>query len=162
MLSEFAAACRSTAVAITEGLIAPLSIGDPNQSEIYVYNGIFFSKAEDTKDSFKLCVGDDAYRKCTGRELQNQRLIRALEVEGVGLILCAIIDYKGERIIGQSIIPGIFAQVGSLCRPDSYRGLTSHSLCDLTGRERGPSDVRYPGQGEGAHGKYLDLILCVR
>lgn len=111
VLSEFAAACRSTAVAITEGLIAPLTMGDPNQSEIYVYNGIFFSKAEDTKDSFKLCVGDDAYRKCTARELQNQRLIRALEVEGVGLILSAIIDYKGERIIGQSIIPGIFAQV---------------------------------------------------
>jgi hypothetical protein len=41
-------------VAISEGLIAPLSVGDPSQSEIYVYNGIFFSKAEDTKDSFKV------------------------------------------------------------------------------------------------------------
>jgi hypothetical protein len=54
VLSEFAAACRATAVAISEGLIAPLSVGDPSQSEIYVYNGIFFSKAEDTKDSFKV------------------------------------------------------------------------------------------------------------
>lgn len=33
------------------------------------------------------------------------------EIEGVGLILCATVDYKGQRIIGQSIIPGIFAQV---------------------------------------------------
>ena len=41
-------------MAITEGLIAPLSFGDPSQSEIYVYNGIFFSKAEDSKDSFKV------------------------------------------------------------------------------------------------------------
>jgi hypothetical protein len=56
-------------------------------------------------------VGDEAYRKCTGRELQNQRLIRSLEIEGVGLILSSIIDYKGQRIIGQSVIPGIFAQV---------------------------------------------------
>lgn len=54
MITEFAAACRTTAVAISEGLIAPLSMGDPSQSEIYVYNGIFFSKAEDSKDSFKV------------------------------------------------------------------------------------------------------------
>lgn len=54
VLSEFAAACRTTAVAISEGLIAPLSMGEPAQSDIYMYNGIFFSKAEDTKDSFKV------------------------------------------------------------------------------------------------------------
>lgn len=54
VLSEFAAACRATAIAITDGLIAPLSFGDPSASDIYVYNGIFFSKAEDSKDSFKV------------------------------------------------------------------------------------------------------------
>jgi hypothetical protein len=43
--------------------------------------------------------------------VQNQRTIRALDIDGVGLILSAIIDYKGQRIIGQSILPGIFAQV---------------------------------------------------
>lgn len=58
VLSEFASACRATSMAITEGLIAPLSFGDPSQSEIYVYNGIFFSKAEDSKDSFKVLFGD--------------------------------------------------------------------------------------------------------
>jgi hypothetical protein len=45
-------------VAISEGLIAPLSVGDPSQSEIYVYNGIFFSQAQATKDSFNV-------RRCT-------------------------------------------------------------------------------------------------
>ncbi len=25
-------------------------------------------------------------------------------------MLCTVVDYKGERIIGQSIIPGIFTQ----------------------------------------------------
>ena len=32
------------------------------------------------------------------------------------MILCAIIDYKGQRIIGQSIIPGIFAQGENVAR----------------------------------------------
>ncbi len=59
VLSEFASACRATSMAITEGLIAPLSFGDPSQSEIYVYNGIFFSKAEDSKDSFKVLFNDN-------------------------------------------------------------------------------------------------------
>jgi hypothetical protein len=54
VMAEFATACRATAVAISEGLIAPLALGDPAHSDIYVYNGIFFSKAEDSKDSFKV------------------------------------------------------------------------------------------------------------
>lgn len=37
--------------------------------------------------------------------------MRSLEIEGVGLVLTCIVDYKGLRIIGQSVIPGIFAQV---------------------------------------------------
>lgn len=31
-------------------------------------------------------------------------------IEGLGTVLCAVVDYKGQRIIGQSIIPGIFTQ----------------------------------------------------
>lgn len=82
-------------------------------------------------------MGDEAYRKCTARELQNQRLIRSLEVEGVGLILTAIIDYKGQRIIGQSILPGIFAQVRALspahrCSP----GIAYYSISPLYIRTR--------------------------
>jgi protein TIF31 len=59
----------------------------------------------------QICNGDEAYKKSVSRDVQNQRTIRALDIDGVGLILSAIIDYKGQRIIGQSILPGIFAQV---------------------------------------------------
>ncbi len=31
-------------------------------------------------------------------------------IEGLGTVLCTIVDYKGARLIGQSIIPGIFTQ----------------------------------------------------
>lgn len=31
-------------------------------------------------------------------------------IEGVSTVLCTIVDYKGQRYIGQSIIPGIFTQ----------------------------------------------------
>ncbi len=54
ILTEFTEACKLAAVAISDGHIAPITYADPSQSEIYVYNGIFFSKAEDNKDSFKV------------------------------------------------------------------------------------------------------------
>jgi hypothetical protein len=43
--------------------------------------------------------------------MANQKIIRALEIEGLGTVLCAMVDYKGIRYVGQSIIPGIFNQV---------------------------------------------------
>jgi protein TIF31 len=78
IISEFTEACKAAAVAISEGHITPISYTDPVQSDIYVYNGIFFSKAEDTKDAFRICNGDEAFRKATGRDLQNQKRIQAL------------------------------------------------------------------------------------
>jgi protein TIF31 len=95
---------------ISEGLIAPLTYSEPDQSNIYVYNGIFISRAEDTKDVFKLCEGEEAARKATSRDMNSQKLVKALEVEGLGTVLCTIIDYKGVRYVAQSIIPGIFQQ----------------------------------------------------
>lgn len=110
IMHEFTEACKIAAVAISDGQISPITYTDPVQSAIYVYNGIFFSKAEDNKDSFKICNGDEAFRKSTGRDLQNQKTIQAFGIEGLGTVLCAVVDYKGQRIIGQSIIPGIFTQ----------------------------------------------------
>lgn len=110
-ISEFTAACRTIAVAIADGLISPISFADPTSSGgIYLYNGIFLSKAEDTKDSFQICRGDEAYRKSTNREVQNQRLIRSLEVEGLSLTLITSVDFKGQRYVGQSVVPGVFTQ----------------------------------------------------
>lgn len=75
-----------------------------------MYNGIFISRAEDTKDAFHIYDGEEAARKVNSRDLANQRLIRSLEVEGLGSVLCTIVDYKGVRYVGQSIIPGILNQ----------------------------------------------------
>eukprot|EP01039_Chlorochromonas_danica_P005330 gene5330-5865_t len=110
IISEFSESCKQIAVAISEGKIAPLAFTDPSQSDIFVYNGIFFNRAEDAKDAFKICEGEDACRKITSRDFYNQKLIRSLGVEDVTTVLCTIVDYKGVRYVGQSIIPGILSQ----------------------------------------------------
>lgn len=54
----------------------------------------------------------------------NQKLVRALDIEGLGSVLCTIVDYKGVRYVGQSIIPGIFNQ-GDNCAQLNYGILES-------------------------------------
>eukprot|EP00599_Poterioochromonas_sp_BG-1_P000544 CAMPEP_0173137880 /NCGR_PEP_ID=MMETSP1105-20130129/3356_1 /TAXON_ID=2985 /ORGANISM="Ochromonas sp., Strain BG-1" /LENGTH=1420 /DNA_ID=CAMNT_0014050365 /DNA_START=191 /DNA_END=4453 /DNA_ORIENTATION=- len=124
IISDFTENCKKVAVAISDGLIAPLTYADPSQNNIYVYNGIFISRAEDIKDAFKLCEGEEAARKTTARDLLNQKLVKALEIDGLGTVLCTIVDYKGTRYVAQSIIPGIFNQ-GDNCAQLSYGLLES-------------------------------------
>lgn len=52
IIADFTENCKKVVLAISEGLIAPLTYSDPNQSNIFVYNGIFVSRAEDIKDAF--------------------------------------------------------------------------------------------------------------
>lgn len=54
-----------------------MTYSDPNQSDIYVYNGIFFSRAEDTRDAFKISEGEEAARKTTSRDMINQKIVRS-------------------------------------------------------------------------------------
>ncbi len=135
VLAEFTDACKAAAIAISSGLINPISDLEPqpiavsdsansslsfpsaatsnsNQAHIFSYNGIFYSKAMDNKDSFRLCVGDEAYRKLASRDLQNQNILRSLNIPGLCTVPFTLIDYKGERIIGQGMIPGILAPQG--------------------------------------------------
>lgn len=64
--------------AIFDGHISPLNIGDTESSLIYVYNGIFMSRAVDTKDTFRVCVGEDACRKGAALDVNNQKHIMSL------------------------------------------------------------------------------------
>jgi protein TIF31 len=110
IITEFSESCKKMVMAVADGQIAPLTYGVPNESEVYSYNGIFVSRAEDIKDAFHIYDGDEAARKANSRDLANQKLIRTLEIEGLGSVLCTLVDYKGTRYIAQSIIPGILAQ----------------------------------------------------
>lgn len=65
-------------MAVFDGHISPLNFGDAESSLIYVYNGIFLSRAVDTKDTFRVCVGEEACRKGAAHDVNNQKQIMAL------------------------------------------------------------------------------------
>ena len=72
----------------SDGFIAPINPTEPQPSHAYFYNNIFFSHAIETKESFKLCQGDEANRKAAGQDHKNQKIIQYLRK-----------DYKHTEIV---------------------------------------------------------------
>jgi protein TIF31 len=108
--NEFFEACKAAAVAVVEGNIAPLNPMDPPGSHVFVFNSIFFSRSLDGKETFKVCKGDNAARKAAGHDLRCQQVLQALEIPGLSSVMSCVIDYRGDRLIAQTIIPGVLMQ----------------------------------------------------
>lgn len=109
-ITEFTDACRQTVIAISKGHIAPVNPMDAVDTQVYIYNNIFFSRSIDTKEAFKVCTGDEACRKSAAQDFKNQKLLHSLGIEGLSSVLCTVVDFMGQRIVCQSIIPGILQQ----------------------------------------------------
>ena len=115
--SEFTEACRQSVIAICKGHISPVNPMDAEENHVYIYNNIFFSRSIDSKEAFKVCSGDEASRKAAVQDYRNQKLLHSLGIEGLSSVLCTIVDFMGQRFVGQSIIPGILQQAnGSSAR----------------------------------------------
>ena len=74
-----------------------------------MYNLIFFSFAVDSYDTFKDLTTADQNPSWTqaNHDLSGLRQLQTLEVDGLHYVATAIVNYRGHRIIAQSIIPGI-------------------------------------------------------
>jgi protein TIF31 len=107
IFSEFSDVCKSAAVAVFEGHIQPVNPNEIKDNHVYIFNNIFFSKAMESKESFKLCEGNEASRKYAALDLKNQRLIQSVNIQGLNTVLTAIVDYKGDRLVAQTVVPGI-------------------------------------------------------
>ena len=106
-MTEYAEACKAVAVAIAEGHITPMNPTEPEPVHVFFYNNIFVSRAVDTKDSFKLCKGDEAAFKMAANDLNNSKRFQELASPLLKTALSGFVDYKGERFICQTMIPGV-------------------------------------------------------
>jgi protein TIF31 len=55
--------------------------------------------------------GNDATRKSAGQDVNSQKMINALGVEGLHTGLSTVVDYRGDRWMCQSVIPGVLQTV---------------------------------------------------
>lgn len=106
--AEFTDAAVRGAMAVVNGIVVPLNPLEPEESHMYVYNNIFFSKGNDGRGSFDLLGGDEAAHVATGKDLEGVRIFNSIDSTNLYTLGTVIVDYKGVRVIAQSIVPGIF------------------------------------------------------
>ncbi|KAK3302240.1 clustered mitochondria-domain-containing protein [Chaetomium strumarium] len=98
------------AVLVARGEVTPLNPTEGRDAQIFVYNNVFFSFGADGVGTFTSEGGDEAARVATGKDVLGVKLVNQLDIDGLYTPGTVVVDYLGKRIVGQSIVPGIFKQ----------------------------------------------------
>ncbi|KAG0166155.1 Intracellular distribution of mitochondria [Apophysomyces sp. BC1034] len=106
--SEFTEAAVHGAMAVVHGSVVPLNPLEPEDSHMYVYNNIFFSKGNDGRGTFEALGADEAAHVATGKDLEGVKILNTIDADGLYTLGSVIVDYKGVRVLAQSVVPGIF------------------------------------------------------
>eukprot|EP01127_Copromyxa_protea_P005232 TRINITY_DN1513_c2_g1_i1.p1 TRINITY_DN1513_c2_g1~~TRINITY_DN1513_c2_g1_i1.p1 ORF type:complete len:1243 (-),score=410.37 TRINITY_DN1513_c2_g1_i1:1503-5231(-) len=109
--TEFVEAAVKGAVAVIDGCVPPINATDEKKAHMYIYNNIFYSYSVDSRDIYKEYGGDEAAYKSASNDLIGLRLFNKADVDGLYTLATAVINYRGYRIIGQSIIAGLFSSL---------------------------------------------------
>lgn len=110
LFADYNEAAARGAVLVARGEVAPLNPTEGRDAQIFVYNNVFFSFGADGVGTFASEGGDEAARVATGKDVMGVRMVNQLDIDGLFTPGTVVIDYMGKRIVGQSIVPGIFKQ----------------------------------------------------
>ena len=110
LFADYNDAAARGAVLVARGEVAPLNPTEDRDAQIFVYNNIFFSFGADGVQTFASEGGDEAARVAVGKDVAGVRAINQLDIPDLYTPGTVVVDYLGKRIVGQSIVPGIFKQ----------------------------------------------------
>ncbi|KAF2424430.1 hypothetical protein EJ08DRAFT_700786 [Tothia fuscella] len=110
LFADYNEAATRGAVLVARGEIPPLNPTEGRDAQIFVYNNVFFSFGADGVGTFATEGGDEAARVATGKDVMGVKAVNQLDINGLFTPGTVVVDYLGKRIVGQSIVPGIFKQ----------------------------------------------------
>jgi protein TIF31 len=110
LFADFNESAVRGAVLVARGEVNPLNPTEGRDAQIFVHNNVFFSFGADGVGTFATEGGDEAARVATGKDVCGVRAVNQLDIPGLFTAATIIVDYLGKRIVGQSIVPGIFKQ----------------------------------------------------
>jgi len=110
LFADYNDAAARGAVLVARGEVTALNPTEARDAQIFVYNNIFFSFGADGVGTFASEGGDEAARVATGKDVAGIRWVNRLDIDGLFTPGTVVTDYLGKRIVGQSIVPGIFKQ----------------------------------------------------
>lgn len=110
LFADYNEAAAKGAVLVARGEVAPLNPTESRDAQIFVYNNVFFSFGADGVGTFTTEGGDEAARVAVGKDVTGVRAVNQLDMAGLFTPGTVVVDYMGKRLVGQSIVPGIFKQ----------------------------------------------------
>lgn len=110
LFAEYNEAAVRGACLVARGEIQPLNPTESRDAQIFVYNNVFYSFGADGVGTFASDGGDEAARVATGKDVKGVKAVNQLDITGLFTPGTVVVDYLGKRVVGQSIVPGIFKQ----------------------------------------------------
>ncbi|KAF3405506.1 Clustered mitochondria protein [Talaromyces pinophilus] len=110
LFADYNDAAARGAVLVARGEVAPLNPTEGRDAQIFVYNNIFYSFGADGVGTFASEGGDEAARVAVGKDVLGIKAVNQLDIAGLFTPGTVVVDYLGKRVVGQSIVPGIFKQ----------------------------------------------------
>ncbi|KAI8919918.1 clustered mitochondria-domain-containing protein [Powellomyces hirtus] len=108
--SDFVESATKGALAVLSGNAIPLNPQEPSTSQMFVYNNIFYSIGYDNREAFEYLGGDAASHVAISKDVDGVKMLADLEIPGLYTLGTVVVDYMGQRVVAQSIIPGILTR----------------------------------------------------
>uniref|UniRef100_A0A671X255 Clustered mitochondria homolog n=1 Tax=Sparus aurata TaxID=8175 RepID=A0A671X255_SPAAU len=100
--SDFVEAATRGAVAVIDGNVMPLNPGEAPHMQMFIWNNLFFSLGFDISDHYGPIGGNSAAHAAATCDLRGAQVEIGLHTLGT-----AVVDYRGIRVIAQTIVPGL-------------------------------------------------------
>ncbi|KAG2377485.1 hypothetical protein C9374_009396 [Naegleria lovaniensis] len=104
---DFVDSAVKGARAVVEKYLLPINPIDKKTSQVYIQNNIFFSFSINSDDPNEDNDLDKFAYQNANNDLKGVMAFNEADVRGIHTLASAIIDYRGYRVVAQSIIPGI-------------------------------------------------------
>ncbi|XP_055004235.1 clustered mitochondria protein homolog [Boleophthalmus pectinirostris] len=105
--ADFTVAATRGAEFVVDGNAVPLNPGEAPHLQMFIWNNMFFSLGFDVSEHFRPLGGDTAAHAAALRDLRGTQAYTSLDINGLHTLGTAVIDYRGVRVIAQSIVPGL-------------------------------------------------------
>ncbi|CAG5872673.1 unnamed protein product [Menidia menidia] len=105
--SNFVAAAAQGAVAVIDGDVMPLNPGESAHLQMFVWNNLFFSQGFDMSEHYRPLGGNSAAHAAPLCDLRGAQAYASVDTEGLHTLGTAVVDYRGIRVVAQTIVPGI-------------------------------------------------------
>ncbi|KAI9209914.1 clustered mitochondria-domain-containing protein [Polychytrium aggregatum] len=103
--SEFVDASIRGAMAIVDRSVMSLNPNEVDQAQMFLHNNIFFSY--DHRENFEHIGGPAAAHVAVSKDVDGVRALSNIDLDGVYTLGTTVIDWRGYRIVAQTIVPGI-------------------------------------------------------